>query len=729
MARSTGSAHALPLLARPFRGWSRRLLILSLSLAGARIAPAADPGSSAPSVEQRSALEVVSRRMVYRWTEGSAALAGDARRDAAALRADGSWPDVDYADPSRSIWRTVRHLQRARSIAAVGRGRSPELEGGPELRKAALRALEHWIDRDFQNSNWWWNQIGVPMYLGPTLLLLGEEVPPELRARGARILARAKLGGGTGQNLVWLTEMALIRGCVEERPEVVAAAFARIAEEVRVTTGEGIQPDFSFHQHGPQLYSGGYGFGFSADVPRLAALAAGTPFRFPGERIEVIARYLLDGQQWIVRGGTFDHAAVGREITRRGLDRRGPALERAVRDLLLVDPPRADELGSFADRLRDGGAIEDQPSGHRHFWRSDFSVHRRPEFSTSVKMSSTRTLGWEIVNSEGLRSHHTADGMSLLYRRGDEYQEIFGAWDWLAIPGTTVLQTPRSFEARGARGATSFAGGASDGSYGVTALDLAKGPLQARKSWFFFDGEYVCLGAGIRCDDPEPVVTTLNQCLLRGEVTRSPPDGEGHGRGLTWIHHDGVGYVVRGEDQASLRIEAGPREGSWHDINSSYPAEPFRRSVFRVAIDHGSRPAGARYAYAVVPGIEAAGLGGYRWPVEVLANEPEVQGVRHLDTGILAAVFYRPGRIDVPGRGPLEATEPCVVLVREQGDDAIVAASSPEHRELALVLTVPLRIRGDGAETIASGGTRLELALPGGPLAGSSVVRRLRRDR
>jgi len=57
---------------------------------------------------------------------------------------------------------------------------------------------------------------------------------------------RAELGRGTGQNLVWLTEMALIRACIERRPGVVANAFARIAEEVRVTTKEGIQPDLSF---------------------------------------------------------------------------------------------------------------------------------------------------------------------------------------------------------------------------------------------------------------------------------------------------------------------------------------------------------------------------------------------------------------------------------------------------------------------------------------------------
>jgi len=37
----------------------------------------------------------------------------------------------------------------------------------------------------------------------------------------------------------------------------------------------------------------------------------------------------------------------------------------------------------------------------------------------------------------------------------------------------------------------------SDGSYGLAACDFERDGLTARKSWFFFDDEIVCLGAGI----------------------------------------------------------------------------------------------------------------------------------------------------------------------------------------------------------------------------------------
>ena len=40
----------------------------------------------------------------------------------------------------------------------------------------------------------------------------------------------------------------------------------------------------------------------------------------------------------------------------------------------------------------------------------------------------------------------------------------------------------------------------------------------ARKAWFCFDREVVCLGADIRCSTDKPVFTSVNQCLLHGKV-------------------------------------------------------------------------------------------------------------------------------------------------------------------------------------------------------------------
>lgn len=673
-------------------------------------------------------VETVRQRMIERWTDVDT-LSTDALASLSldTLRSDGSWPDVDYAHRGRTRWRAVAHLSRVRTMATRLRAKRPGAPADPKLREGAVRAFRYWIEKDFRNPNWWWNEIGVPRTLGPTLLLLGDAVPEDLRAGSLRILQRARLGRGTGQNLVWLTEVALVRASIEQRPEVVAAAFRRIADEVRVSTGEGIQPDFSFHQHGAQLYSGGYGLGFAVDIPRLAALARDTAFAFPPRAVEVITGYLLDGQQWMVRGSTFDHAAVGREITRQGAGQRGRGLAAACDDLVLLGGPRTDELRAFAARIRAEGRGEGL-TGHRHFWRSDYTVHRRAGYVASVKMSSRRIRGWEIVNSEGLRSHATADGMQLIYRRGDEYAGMFGAWDWLSIPGATVLQSEATFSGRDARGGSTFAGGVSDGEYGVSALDLVRGSLRARKAWFFFDREIICLGAGIRCDAPDPVRTAIQQSRLRGDVRRSEDGGESESGGTSWVHHDGIGYALPPGARAALDLEAGPRTGSWRAINRSYPDEPCTADLFRLWIDHGPRPRDGTYAYAVVPSIRAEEMEGHRWPVEVLANRPEAQAVRHPDLAIVGLVFYEAGEVGVGAGATVAVSEPCVLLLREGAGELLVAAASPEHREMVLGVTLPGRLRGDGVETTASGSaTRCSLDLPGGARAGSSVICRLRR--
>jgi len=44
-------------------------------------------------------------------------------------------------------------------------------------------------------------------------------------------------------------------------------------------------------------------------------------------------------------------------------------------------------------------------------------------------------------------------------------------------------------------GATAFAGGVSDSLYGASAFELNFDSVTAKKAWFFFDKEVVCLGA------------------------------------------------------------------------------------------------------------------------------------------------------------------------------------------------------------------------------------------
>jgi len=647
------------------------------------------------------------------------------------LQADGSWPSIDYQDRNRSSWKTVRHLSNVATLARAYKSPPSELRGDAALRKAVFSSLDYWLEHDFQNPNWWWNQIGAPRSLLTTLLLLDEELSESERRRGLAILARAKISM-TGQNLVWVTEITAIRGILQNDPALVAKAYRRIVEEIEVTTSEGIQPDFSFHQHGPCLYSHGYGAAFASDCPRIAAQVAGTGLAFPDETIATLSRYLLDGSQWMARGSASDFGAEGREIARRG--QSAQYLSTAAQYMLKLPTGREEEFRALSARALDRPAPPLE--GNRHFWRSDVMTHHRAGFYASARMFSRRLANTDHpCNEEGLLSHHVADGCNVLLRTGREYRDIFPVWDWQKIPGTTVEQTPKLAGSPRKQGERSFVGGVSDGTYGMAAFDHVRGALAARKCWAFFDREYVCLGAGITCSSDHPVITTVNQCYLEGDVSvqedaaaRELAKGTHTLDNASCVVHDQVAYVFL--EPARVRLTNDVQQGSWSRINRRYSQDAISRDVFTLWIDHGRGPADSTYAYLVAPEIDPASLASYAAepPVRILQNEPEIQAVWHERLRIAGLAFYDAGRVPIHDDLAVEVDSPCLVLVRELADRLAVSVSNPENQESTVSMEIPGALRGEGVEVIEGPlRSRVTFDLPGGMDAGKSITRTLLR--
>jgi len=702
--------------------WAAGLTLLAVAGGQPTAAEAEEAPNSAPSSAD---LDTVRQRILEPLLAPVPAEA--ARKLLETLRPDGSWPDIDYQDRSRSGWKTVRHLSNVAALARAYRSPGSKLQGDETLRRAVLSSLDYWLSHDFQNSNWWWNQIGVPRALLPTLLLVENDLSAEQRSRAFTILRRAKIGM-TGQNLVWVTEITAVRGILENDPELVATAYRRIAGEIRLSAGEGMQADFSFHQHGPCLYNHGYGAAFAGDCSEIATQVAGTRFAFPEEKIALLASLILDGSQWMARGSVTDFGAEGREITRRG--QTAHYLSTAARNMLQLPTGREAEFRVLAARA--SGQPAPPLVGNRHFWRSDLTTHHRPGYYTSARMFSTRVANTDMpCNGEGLKSHHIADGCNMLLRTGREYQEIFPVWDWLKIPGTTAEQRAELSGSPRRMGKTSFVGGVSDGAYGLAAFELQRDGLSARKSWFFFDDEYVCLGAGITCDSENPVVTTLNQCNLAGDVLIGK---DGRVRKLDsepdlpdnpdWLWHDEVGYVLLAP--GAVRLHNGLQRGSWCEINHEYSKETIARDVFTAWIDHGRRPQNAAYAYLVVPGIAADTLATYvgRSPVKILRNAPSLQAVMHEKLRIAGLAFYEPSEVEIRAGLTVAVDTPCLVLLKESPEKLAVCVSNPRNEQATVQLDFSRWLEGDGVEVLNGPvRSRVTFELPGGMEAGKSVTR------
>lgn len=634
----------------------------------------------------------------------------------AAMQPDGSWADVTYLDDNLLSWAAARHMTRLHTLARGWyQAQSPWYQHN-EVFCAILRGLDYWYDRKLQNPNWWWNEIGLPTSLGETLLCLKGCCDPVYIERAIPALAcHQPLFHFTGQNLVWVASIQLYQGLLTDDVGLVAQSLNRVGQEIQVfPEDEGMQPDMSFHQHGKLLYSGGYGQSFVADVGRLLAFTAGTIFAFPPSQVARFARYVLDGSRWMIRGRTFEPGAIGREITRVG--HASTRFVAGLRDLASFEHPRQQEAQASA--AIDPNAGQSIVVGNRYFWCSDLMTQHRPGYYLSVRMTSTRVVNADVAccGGEGRLCHHIAEGATFIMRDGDEYRDIYPVWNWRQIPGTTVLQERGDFDPEALRGLGehAFAGGASDGQVGCAALDFSRGTLAAKKSWFFFDEGMVALGAGITASGEAPVRTTLNQCHWRGPaylfgVAQPLAAGEYQLTPGAAYWQDGVTYRIL-DGTGTLRL--GTQRGAWSDCGVG-SSDPLTLAVMNAGLEHGVNPAGATYAYAVLPDVaESAAFTDDPARFMILRNDATLQAVWHTVEKRGHAVFYAPGTVSFPDGQQIGVDLPCILLYHPLDDDRIaITLAQPEQREgmVTLTLTGPVS-------------SRLSVPLPSREYAGSSMT-------
>ncbi|MFT5368024.1 MAG: chondroitin AC lyase [Candidatus Latescibacterota bacterium] len=632
------------------------------------------------------------------------------------LQSDGHWEEVNYEGTATTSWEPAQHLRRLITLTQAWFSPESPLHQDPELDKQINTALDYWLHKD-PRRRWWWDAIGAPGMLSQIMLMRDGHLSDFQMSKGGQNVERAVLGT-TGQNLVWQAEITARRAVIQRDADLLRRAFELIASELRISDGEGIQADFSFHQHKQVIYNHGYGSGFARDNVRLANLMAGTPFAYSPEKIALLSHYILDGSQWLSHNGQGDFGARGREIAvpRRG--RRSAAyLGGAAEGMLTLPTGREKEFQALADRV--AGNPAPPLVGNKHFYRSDMMVHHRPGWYASARMYSTRTFNTDGLSGtdDGLFSHYLAEGTTCLMQHGNEYGGLYPVWDWQSIPGTTVVLEPHIPGEPKRQGESAFAGGVSDGTMGVAAFELKREALSAQKSWFFFNDMIVCLGADITCDATYDVVTTANQCRLSGPVTLSKgnsfetfPEGNVT-QNLRWVHHDGIGYLFPKESQISLTT--GARTGTWKRISAQRSDETVTDSVFTLTIPHGAQPKEKTYVYAVFPGKESTAMLdlAHKMPFEIVANSAQQQAVWCESDKALGIVFRQPGQIQAAG-WQVSADRACVLLLRLLGETWTLSAADPSAGNGTLSLIV--KQDGEASRPIT-------LTLPEGQMAGSTV--------
>jgi hypothetical protein len=708
----------------------------------------------------------------------------------AQMNADGSFAGFDYSGTTDTS--ADDYVTHANNLATLAR--AYQYNNASNTWYQNSRLLEKLVTSftylaitaagDATVPNWYDTEIAMPNALWSGMVLLQTQLGAILRTAlltkyfdsSARPVWNAAETGGEndGSNLTLRATAAVAEGALRDDPGYFTT---RLSEVVRLVAAdvaggdplhEGLQADYSEHQHNfvtpgaAEFYSGSYGIDYAQSLAKLLPWLDGTPYAFSATTRTQVVGYVLDGEQWLMRGRTFEATSTGRAITRPGqvIASDASALLDAAHRLEGLGL-RTTELQSFADRLATGVTASNYLSGNRAFWTSDFMVQQRQGYMASVRMLSNRTLRPETLNGEGLQNYYLGDGVTTLYLDGTEYgsvkgSEIFPVWNWQRLSGTTVEQTttpptsavwtshPDATTLAQYVGSTSFVGSSSDGTYGLAAMDYARGAVNvtANKAYFFFDDEFVALGADINdSNTANDVDTTLSQVLLKGNVTVADAAGTqlSFGNGTTmslvnprWAAHNGVGYVFLGNN-GNVVVQAQTQfapTGNWSGINTNYASTTaVAQPVFTAYVNEGVHPQNASYAYAVVPNVTTSKLDNYynNLPITVLANTAALQAVRHNVLGITEAAFYAAGTLTLPDGITVTTDNPCLVLIRElTGGEIELAVSDPTQALAQVQLTLNRHLAGANTTWFADTNTSQVLfPLPTGVNAGQSVVLQL----
>jgi chondroitin AC lyase len=610
----------------------------------------------------------------------------DAEKTMKTQKPDGSWPDINYADTQVAAWDPAKHMDRVKQMAAVYAQKKSPFYHSPKMLAGVVKGLQFWYARKPKSDNWWHNTIGQQLQFERIFLLLDGQLPLDVVQTGLPYFMDLSPGApgnkATGQNLIWFDEEYMEHGLLTANVTEIQRAVNIIQDTIVITDKEGIQVDYSFHQHGSQLYNGGYGQGFLEDTSRWASYLAGTRFAIAPEKIDIISHYLLDGSRWMMRGPLMDYGTNGRGLVRKPGKPNNIPGGAYCDQLAALDPPHAEEYHALRATIRGEGPPW-TVLGNKQFWRSDFMVDQTKDVYFSVKMNSSRTVGIETINGENLKGYWLPFGLTYIAPTGKEYDSIFPVWDWAHLPGITcpeaVYKLVNNFKQP-----NTFVGGVSDGTHGACAMKLdiesSGESLHAHKAWFFFGDEIVALGAGISSTLGDPVDTTLNQTLLKGPVVvdgKTLESGEHNLKSVSWVLHNGIGYLF--PDKSDVVVNNHTQTGSWQSISSSEGPEAVSEKVFSLWVNHGVKPTDGKYAYVVVPGMDKAKLAKYaaKLPVHVIANTTDLQAVRNDELFITQAIFYTAGSVEVEKGTTLQVDQPCMVQVTETKDGAKVVLSSP----------------------------------------------------
>ena len=686
-------------------------------------------------------------------------LSGSAASDATvgayldSLLVNGSWNDVNYADKSITNWKPLTHLNRLLAICNSYNTAKSIYYHNAVVKSKIYAAFSFWNTAQPYSNNWYSNDIGGPIVYGQSLLLMktGDaygfstdtlyalaDVGLNYYNVSAAIFVPQANEAVMGSNQTLNLEISIYKACVEDSTSELQRDFDTAFSNIKVFTGtnEGTKIDKSYYMHGTQLYNWGYGSEFLQGSAFMAYFARNTAFGTTQANINSLIDFVIDGQQWFSEKGTSDFNSTGRGLTRSGGTSIGGFRTSCLSYLIsLSNNYRTTELNNYVKFLA-GGSANFQSPGNKQFWKSDFMAHHSSKFYLSVKTPSKRTLGSESINGENLKGKYLPWGSTNIMIKGDEYANAFPVWDWNRVPGTTTESNPSAnfskMPSSGYKPTNSFAGGVSNGVYGLSADAFSFDSVNARKAYFFTPSAMYCLGAGITSTKSQgPILTSVNQCVSSGTVTVDSAGVQSAFTGqqqaytkLNWVHHNNVGYLF--PHQGNITVANQVQTGSWYSINSSQSATTVSNTIFSAWFNHGTKPATGTYEYIVVPYKSVSQFATWTTTNQLkkVANNAYIQAFADDSSGVYAVAFYKADSVllDTASNFSIKTNNTALLLIQKQKSGYTISIADPTHSLSSITITTPASLSGTNATLNADSSTSINFILPQGDSAGATVT-------
>lgn len=359
----------------------------------------------------------------------------------------------------------------------------------------------------------------------------------------------------------------------------------------------------------------------------------------------------------------------------------------------------------------------------------DRLIFQTPRFRFGLSMSSARIGKFESINNMNTTGWYLGDGMTYLYLPTDREQYVgyFNAsnLNWYRLPGTTVDVMKRNAETGNyglfgiPNNQTNWVGGLHfRGIYAQAGMHLQSqiSSLNAKKSWFCFTEEIVCLGAGISMTEQRKAESIIENRKSKLAITI---DGQ--------ARENKKGVELSHVNPSYMHLEG---TGGYYFPDTTQTVYSFCNydGYSMIYFSHGVAPQDASYSYVLLPGMSLETTADYaaQPAIRVLSNDTSVQAVLHVPTNVVGINFWNANAIyGVSSDGPAS------IMLQQEEKDLFIAISEPTWKRTSQVITLDgdFRLRDTSVPGIAavnSDGTNTTISINTTDRLGQPVELQLR---